>query len=111
MKYVNLALFICFLINRAYSDEPLSGLTVGTCGKDPIISDFDPTRYAGKWYEFERVDFIFEANLKCVSAEYGLINDTFVSVRNIGVNKYEQKKYKDHKSKYRNKLNFLIFKK
>jgi apolipoprotein D and lipocalin family protein len=50
------------------------------------LPDFDPTTYLGVWYEIERVDYLFEAGLKCVKAEYGQLNSTAISVKNTGVN-------------------------
>jgi apolipoprotein D and lipocalin family protein len=43
-------------------------------------------RYLGKWYEITRFDFLFEKDLTCVTAEYGAINGTHISVRNAGKN-------------------------
>ena len=80
MKFLIFAL-ISVMISQAYS-----AVSFGSCATDPIIADFDASKYVGKWYEVERVDYIFEANLQCVTAEYGGINATFVSVKNGGLN-------------------------
>ena len=75
-------IFVLFsaLIAGAYSLK-LGG---DSCINTDIIPDFNATRYVGKWYEIERFDYIFESGLSCVTAEYGTINSTFVSVRNGG---------------------------
>ena len=75
--------YICVLFSICIS-KAFSNVVSGTCAQDPIIPDFDAVRYSGKWYEIERIDYIFEQNLECVTAEYGILNSTFVSVKNGG---------------------------
>lgn len=45
-------------------------------------------KYSGKWYEIERFPNLYEYGLDCVTAEYGYINPTKVSVKNEGTNLY-----------------------
>lgn len=55
-----------------------------SCPNIPVISNFDASRYIGTWYEIQRFNYIFELGLKCVSATYGSINSTMISVYNKG---------------------------
>ncbi len=50
----------------------------------PISSqaDFDPVRYAGLWYEIARFPVPFQEGCAAVTAEYGLLPDGRLSVRN-----------------------------
>ncbi len=50
----------------------------------PISSqaDFDAARYAGRWYEIARFPVPFEEGCTAVTAEYGLLADGRLSVRN-----------------------------
>ena len=56
------------------------------CPTTPIINNFNAQQYVGVWYEIERVNSYFEYDLDCVTATYGYINPTTVSVRNQGRN-------------------------
>ncbi|MEM8824661.1 MAG: lipocalin family protein [Pseudomonadota bacterium] len=51
----------------------------------PIASkaDFDPSRYAGRWYEVARFPVPFQANCAGAIAEYGPAEDGRISIRNI----------------------------
>lgn len=49
-----------------------------------VISDFDLSRYLGKWYEIARFDHSFERGLENVTAEYVLRDDGMVEVINTG---------------------------
>jgi len=50
----------------------------------PIASKalFEPARYLGTWYEVARFPVPFEAGCVGVTAEYGLVDDGVISVRN-----------------------------
>lgn len=48
------------------------------------ISDFDASRYLGKWYEIARLENRFERGLEQVSATYGKRSDGGISVANRG---------------------------
>ncbi|RME75445.1 MAG: lipocalin [Planctomycetota bacterium] len=52
-------------------------------GLEPV-GDFDVSRYAGRWYEIARLDHSFERGLVDVSAEYTLLDDGKIGVRNRG---------------------------
>ncbi|GGE29938.1 lipoprotein [Sphingobacterium cellulitidis] len=51
-----------------------------------VIENFDLSRYLGKWYEIARLDFIWEKDLKNVTADYSLNDDGSILVKNQGVN-------------------------
>ncbi|TYK64927.1 lipocalin family protein [Colwellia echini] len=48
------------------------------------VSDFELTKYLGKWYEIARLDHSFERGLSQVSAQYSLKDDGGVLVINRG---------------------------
>jgi len=48
------------------------------------ITDFELSKYLGKWYEVARLDHSFERGLKRVTAEYRLKDDGGVEVINRG---------------------------
>ena len=50
------------------------------------VTDFEPQRYLGKWYEIARLDHRFERNLSNVSAFYYKKNDGAIGVVNRGYN-------------------------
>ncbi len=49
-----------------------------------VVSDFNFSRYLGKWYEIARFDHSFERGLSHVVAEYSLREDGLIRVRNSG---------------------------
>jgi apolipoprotein D and lipocalin family protein len=68
---------------------------VGGCtgvpqGLQPV-TEFDPDRYLGKWYEIARLDHSFERGLSNVSATYSRKAEGAIEVVNRG---YEDKKAK-----------------
>ena len=66
---------ICYLV--------LAGCTGIPEGLKPV-SEFEPNRYLGKWYEIARLDHSFERGLSHVSAEYSLRKDGGLRVINRG---------------------------
>ena len=52
-------------------------------GMQPV-SDFEPHRYMGKWYEIARLDHSFERNLNNVSATYTRKANGEIRVKNRG---------------------------
>lgn len=50
------------------------------------VTDFEPERYLGKWYEIARLDHSFERNLSNVSALYYKKYDNAIGVVNRGYN-------------------------
>lgn len=65
-------------------------LTLVAC-KSPIppkgvkpVSDFNASRYLGKWYEIARLENRFEKGMEQVTATYGLRSDGGITVLNRG---------------------------
>ncbi|XP_065156050.1 apolipoprotein D-like [Atheta coriaria] len=57
--------------------------SLGRCNrKVETVENFDPSSYAGKWYEYSRAFLIFEALGKCVTATYTLRDDGKIDVLN-----------------------------
>ncbi|OXG09707.1 apolipoprotein D and lipocalin family protein [Flavobacterium araucananum] len=74
-------------------------LALYSCGstipkKAVAITNFDKTKYLGKWYEIARLDFKYEKGLNNVTAEYSLNDNGTIKVDNKGYdfkkNKWEQ---------------------
>ncbi|MCC7644519.1 MULTISPECIES: lipocalin family protein [unclassified Janthinobacterium] len=68
-------LFLCVLV--------LAGC-VGRPENIVPVSNFDTTRYLGKWYEIARLDHSFERGLSHVTADYSLRQDGGLKVLNRG---------------------------
>lgn len=49
------------------------------------VTDFDLSRYAGRWYEIARYDHRFEHGLTNVTAEYSVMDDGSIKVFNAGL--------------------------
>lgn len=66
------------------------------------ITNFDKARYLGTWYEIARFDFRFERDLNNTTAEYSVLDDTHIAIRNKGYN-YKKKAWQDivGKAKFR----------
>ena len=64
-------------------------LMFSACGKNerPLdtVNQLDVEQYMGKWYEIERLPNTFEEGLKCVTAEYTLLEDGKIEVLNSGI--------------------------
>lgn len=48
----------------------------------PTVDEVSLDRYAGLWYEVARLPFFFERDCKCVTAEYGLTDKDYITVKN-----------------------------
>lgn len=75
------------------------GLALYSCGggipnKAQAVTNFNGTKYLGKWYEIARLDYKWERDLDNVTAEYSLNEDKTIKVDNKGYNvkkdKWEQ---------------------
>lgn len=55
------------------------------------VTNFDQSKYLGKWYEIARLDFKYEKGLNNVTAEYSLNDNGTIKVDNKG---YDVKKQK-----------------
>lgn len=47
-----------------------------------VVSEFEPGRYVGRWYEIQSTQPGFQAGCSCVTADYGLVSPTQISVVN-----------------------------
>ena len=74
-KNMKKLLFLCVLV--------LAGC-VGRPENIVPVSNFDTTRYLGKWYEIARLDHSFERGLSHVTADYSLRQDGGLKVLNRG---------------------------
>lgn len=75
-------------------------LALYSCGstipqKAAAITNFDKSKYLGKWYEIARLDFKYEKGLNNVTAEYSLNDNGTIKVDNKG---YDAKKDKWNES-------------
>ena len=65
------------------------------CGEStshiPAVTNFDPVRYAGTWYEIARLPHRFERDMTNVRAEYTLRPDGRIDVVNRGVKDGKEK--------------------
>ena len=61
----------------------VSGCTSAPAGITPV-QNFDLQGYLGTWYEIARLDHSFERGLSDVRADYALLPDGAISVRNSG---------------------------
>lgn len=55
------------------------------------ITNFDKSKYLGKWYEIARLDFKYEKGLNNVTAEYSLNHNGTIKVDNKGYNVKKEK--------------------
>jgi apolipoprotein D and lipocalin family protein len=78
------------LINFFLATLIFVGCTGVPAGLRPV-TDFEPERYFGKWYEIARLDHRFERNLSNVSALYYKKDDNAIGVINRG---YDEKSAK-----------------
>jgi lysozyme C len=79
MKFSFLGLFLCFVQGQSY----LRGTTqMGT------VEELDVSRYLGKWYQIygAPTNVVFQGYGKCITADYGVLEDGSVSVVNSQVN-------------------------
>ncbi|CAF0792414.1 unnamed protein product [Brachionus calyciflorus] len=92
----------------------INAQSVGSCHTTPVLPDFDSSKYLGKWYELERFSFLFEKDLKCVTATYTMLNETTIGVNNYGFNTVKNKDEYVYGSAYvknsaePNKLNVVL---
>ena len=65
-----------------------AALPLWACSKDfdnSTVSEFDLSRYLGRWYEIARYDHSFERGMDYVQAKYTLQPNSFIRVLNQGV--------------------------
>ncbi|XP_054742179.1 apolipoprotein D-like [Anastrepha obliqua] len=86
--------FVCLLAIFLGTTQMVASQIIGL-GRCPrnikTVEDFDATKYLGTWYEYSKYPFIFEFGAKCVTAEYGAINSTEISVVNTQISSLNSK--------------------
>lgn len=85
MKFILFTL-LAVAVSQAIAQRPPSFFVPGKCASVPALPNFKPALYTGRWYEIQRIDYIFEAGLECVTADYATLNSSYVSVLNQGFN-------------------------
>jgi len=76
-------LLLASLITLGYGQITVLG---GKCATVPLIADFDIVQYGGVWYDILSYPMSqADPDNKCVTAYYGLIDETTVSVNNTNV--------------------------
>ena len=70
------------------------GLSGCTASSEPIaaVTDFQPEKYMGVWYEIARLPHYFERNMDYVEAKYTLKPDGSIRVENRGMRGNEKRK-------------------
>ncbi|XP_034834497.1 apolipoprotein D-like [Maniola hyperantus] len=81
-----IAVFLCGFFTLSLSRAQL--LFPGACPDVAVTTDFDASRYLGKWYEAEKYFAAFEFGGKCITANYGLKDNGVVSVLNKQISTY-----------------------
>lgn len=65
------------------------------------VENFYSSRYLGRWYEIARFDFMFEKNMKNVTANYSMNDNGTLNVLNTGYDfKKQEWKEKNGKAKF-----------
>jgi hypothetical protein len=54
----------------------------GRCPDYPVVSNFEPAKYLGKWYEVEKYFTIFELGGTCITATYTDLGNGTIGVFN-----------------------------
>ncbi|KAF0289102.1 Apolipoprotein D [Amphibalanus amphitrite] len=62
---------------------------LGSCPRPPIVGNFEPQFYLGRWYEYSKYFTVFEVGRKCIQAVYsdagyGRIGVTNRSIKVLG---------------------------
>ncbi|KAH8238911.1 hypothetical protein KR038_006202, partial [Drosophila bunnanda] len=60
----------------------------GKCPDVKVMDTFDVEAYMGIWYEQSKYPFAFEIGKKCIYANYGIIDNSTVSVVNSAINRF-----------------------
>ncbi|KAH8293288.1 hypothetical protein KR018_007561 [Drosophila ironensis] len=59
----------------------------GKCPEVKVMDTFDVESYTGVWYEYSKYPFAFEIGKKCIYADYEIIDNSTISVVNVGINR------------------------
>ncbi|XP_013785678.1 apolipoprotein D-like [Limulus polyphemus] len=84
-------LLVILIVRLALTTDGQS-LAPANCPRPDVVKDFELSKYLGKWYEIQRTLALFERDLQCVTAEYGILKNETISVRNAGINSNGEKK-------------------
>ncbi|XP_017107990.1 apolipoprotein D [Drosophila bipectinata] len=60
----------------------------GKCPDVKVMDTFDLEAYMGVWYEYSKYPFAFEIGKKCIYANYGIVDNSTVSVVNAAINRF-----------------------
>ncbi|KAH8240627.1 hypothetical protein KR026_002186, partial [Drosophila bipectinata] len=60
----------------------------GKCPDVKVMDTFDLEAYLGVWYEYSKYPFAFEIGKKCIYANYGIVDNSTVSVVNGAINRF-----------------------
>ena len=86
----------------------ISVIILSGCAGTPIsvkpVTNFEPDRYLGTWYEVARLDHSFERGLTDVTANYTKRSDGAITVLNRGYDT-KKEKFDDAKGKAKFKIN------
>ncbi|XP_052850973.1 apolipoprotein D-like [Drosophila gunungcola] len=80
---------LCLLILLVVNGIWLGNAQIPFPGKCPdvkVVDTFDVEAYMGVWYEYSKYPFAFEIGKKCIYANYGVIDNSTVSVLNAAIN-------------------------
>ncbi|CAH0724605.1 unnamed protein product, partial [Brenthis ino] len=84
-----IAVFLCGLLSLHTCRAQV--ILPGPCPDIAPLKVFEPSRYLGKWYEYEKYFAIFEAGGKCITADYSLADGGAIGVVNKQINIYTGK--------------------
>ncbi|XP_002064926.3 apolipoprotein D [Drosophila willistoni] len=77
-------IFLIWLCGNCKAQLPFPG----QCPEVKIMDTFDLNAYLGIWYEYSKYPFVFEIGKKCIYANYGIIDNSTVSVVNAAINRF-----------------------
>ncbi|CAH1116669.1 unnamed protein product [Phaedon cochleariae] len=77
---------IIFAFALAFLAETYAQVPSFSCPDVSVVQNFQPSKYAGTWYEQKKYPFIFEIGGKCITAEYSLNPNGTVGVLNQQIN-------------------------
>lgn len=75
-----IAVFLCGIYSLRLIKAQI--ILPGACPDIQAMSDFNPSRYLGKWYEAQKYFFLFEFGGKCITADYVLKDNGIIGVIN-----------------------------
>lgn len=79
--FLNLVIFVTFCCIQTSAQTPF----IGSCPSIEPVSNFNLSRYLGKWYEIRSYPAFFSIGSSCTQAEYSLFSNGSVQVNNSAV--------------------------